>query len=610
MELKRVNPGQAGATAVGVRVPRSNAAALVNARMSLADAQYRNVGKWADAASRSSENLAKGVGAILSAGVNTARTDARIAGDEMNEGIRRDEAERKKAAAERAAAEAKAEAAAENKRLGELAADQALLGSVYQQDAAGVSAELVADESIQTEEEFAARFLERMREKRRERWEAALKPRSEGGLGVRGIPEYGYNAHEGEYGEMFSAIDTKELWASIPKFHAERQKRGVGRALEAAQALSKTGVGLNVVEVNLNESLSGVEGLTDAQRKTIIADAMEGFSLERCLEEANAITTDAVNEMRTFYDAKIARGIPAEDAEQLAKEQAIAYIRAGFAELDYVKSLNGEATDAATAKRAEERLSAVEKMQKNAEAVVSKSLEQQKAYSDKAQITDMQAAVLNPEFGAGNFPLAQAMTGALSARSIYGNDEELRKRFNMGGDQTFRLTEGDADAITRDIELDIAWLDFENPKDCATAVRILSYAQALPQSRFSRIQNVVKDKIRNIGQEKVPQSLITAKVEECMAGLEKQWKDDKELRSVLADLAKKNPTQFSVLAPGVIKQHQEQKTRAASGKALVEGILSGISDDYADPFTGEKKLIRLSRRGTRANAPTTDAAEE
>lgn len=559
MDIKRVNPEQAGATAVGVRTPRSNAGEVAEAHARAIQGKSHDIGRLSNALIQSGNTIGKAVIGIADERRREKMADAQA---NIEQGSRYERLEL---------------AAAERVRKSDEATDTMLVGLDYHRRLNAVQAELVEDDSIETAEEYIAAFREKATEAKRASWEAAKKPESEGGLGVRGIDLYGYNENQGEFGAAYRKVEANALDVGIQNWAANYTAKRTERAVKAAEELGLTNGGSKVAVETLKKTLAGIP-LTTAQKNALLAGTAENIERQLFLQDANAWTTDASEKAVQDYDMMRSNGFSQDDAKKHALAVGMAQLDAAFNDSKYATT-DGEG-------KAGDRAITAERARKNAEAVLKKQLESAQGTTNAALIQDMKNAVLNPDYGGGMYKETRLISDALLAESVSGNAEETRRVLGLKEGEVIRMTDGDAAKLAEDWSRDLTWLDLSKEEGRREAVKILNDARVLPPARFGRLKEQFQQKVASVGEETMPQAVLQEMTNKALErnGINPK-KADKALRDTIVSAAQRNSAgAFEQIADEAVRRWKEET--AKKNKAPAQAFLR----DYMDTTTGSTRV--------------------
>lgn len=575
MDIKRVNPEQAGATAVGVRTPKSNAGEVAEAHARVIQGKSRDIGRLSDALIQSGNAIGK-----AAIGIADERRREKMADAQANteQGSRYERLEL---------------AAAERVRKSDEATDTMLVGLDYHRRLNAVQAELVEDDSIETAEEYIAAFREKATDAKRASWEAAKKPESEGGLGVRGIDLYGYNENQGEFGAAYRKVEANALNAGIQNWAANYTAKRTERAVKAAEDLGLTNGDSKVAVETLKKTLAGIP-LTTAQKNALLAGTVENIERQLFLQDANAWTTDASEKVVQDYDMMRSNGFSQDDAKKHALAVGMAQLNAAFDNAEYAKT-DGEG-------KAGDRAAMAERARRNAEAVLKKQLESAQGATNEALIQDMKNAALNPDYGRGMYKETESISDALSAESVSGNAEETRKVLGLREGEVFNVSVKDEQSLYASASGDIAILDLSKEQGRAELVAVLEKARVLSPDLFDNLKAQARAQIQSVGDESVPKSELTETASRYLrefgykfTGSTKDSEEAKELGLIAMTYIKSNPAQARILVKNAVDEYRATKETLKSGEELgARWASGGYSGVVRDKRTFERRAYDMS----------------
>lgn len=558
MEIQRVNPGQAGAIGVPVRVARSNAGEVLNAAANAANARAHGEASLIGALG----NLGGAVSNFAAGKSKIALQDASAQGDVL----------------------LRMQALEKRKREADLNTDTALAVAHYEGVLGALGVKAKALYGTDDDAEFVVKLRNMTEEAQNEEEKSSFapttidgKPNAESnGIGVR-------NATDPEtIAKMKSALSLSSerfIAQHVKERESYKLNTAIGKAQTVLEDFTNTYTDRNFYTGAVDSLLEGY--LTSSEREKIVDGFWKKASLKRFDAELSSGLAVAENEFSRIFEENISYGATVDYARTVALEKAEKVLSGSISKIE-IPEFDG--------KKAIED-SFINKMKQEASRRLQDTARKQKDESNHLLTEDLKVLVNNN--GSYAFEETKKFSDILSSDSVYGNSEEVEKILsdgNTNGVIGFSYNSGKAYTM---LSNDLALLDLETADGRTKALKILNTARVLDVASFDAIKEQFKKQVEAIGKERMSVTEMKPLLINFLKqqGIDYTGKDSdspsvKSLAATCLRYARANPLQWEQQVQNVIKEWRDTEAVRESSS----GIGSAIVDTFFNSDTGIKYL--------------------
>lgn len=516
MAIKRVDPGQAGAIGVGVRVPRSNAGDVLNAA---SDAVSRSA-KGLDGIAGAVMNMGKAAEHAGDAAVRVKMQDAKLSQAKENE-------DHRVAMSEQAFKQKQAEAYFKT--------DSALAVIEYGKILDGLMAAERPDYDNPNFMHIASKNADNALQKLINASYAIVGSEGSNGIGARNR-----ELTEGAMREKLNLLKQRYLAEANARWNKHRAEVDIGKEGTVLETMANSGVTDKESYLEHIKGSAAATHLTPTELVGMADVAWKAGCLNNATAKVNGASALAQNQFVSSFNALLEEGYSADYAQVVALEQA---------ENTFLsQNINFDNVDEKDAL----------KLQSEALRGLKATASSYKEKSNALLVEDLKGICSSG--GTGNFRESKAFVDAINAESVFGDMDKTRETLGLSENE---IVSFDSASVYTRWSNDLALLDLSNSSDRRKALTILNEAKVLSAPDFDALKSQFKAQVDAIGRN-IPAKNLKPQIVAYLnsKGIEYTGKDSdsddaKAVAVICLEYAKMNPLQWRQQVDNAVNEYNE-----------------------------------------------------